>query len=64
MDWPGAVSRGLLFLMTLSFVLVVFLVLLLTISFLRLILSFYFLGSLVSEALFALSFSFLCIWCC
>ena len=54
-----SVSRGLLFLTNVSFPLVVFLVLLLSLSFSRLILSLSFLCSSLSEALFALSFPFL-----
>ena len=59
LEWPGAVSRGLLFLTTFISVLCFFLVILLALSFSCLILSISFLCSSVSEALFALSFSFL-----
>ena len=53
LEWPGAVSRGLLFVTTFSFPLVVFLVLLLALSFLHLILSLSLLCSSVYEALYA-----------
>ena len=54
LQWPGTVSCGLLFLSTCSFF-----VLLLALSFSCLIFCLSFLCSLVSEALFALSFSIL-----
>ena len=57
-EWPGAVPRGLLFLTTLYFPSCSFLVLL-SLSLSSLVLSLSFLCSSVSEALFALSFSFL-----
>ena len=58
-EWPGAVSCGLPFVTTFSFPLVVFFVLLLALSFSRLILKLSLLCSSVYEVLFALSFSFL-----